>query len=87
MPIIKSAIKAARQAEVRRTRRLPYKTTMKTLIRKVGDAVKAGKHDDAVKLLPQAFKAIDMAAKRNIIHWKNAARKKSLVSRLAGAKK
>ncbi len=82
MPIIKSAIKAARQAEQRRLRRLPYKTSMRTFIRKVRDLAKAGQRSEAAKLLPQAFKAIDMAAKKNIIHWKNAARKKALLSRV-----
>ena len=87
MPIIQSAIKAARQAEVRRERRLPYKTRMKTAMRKMADMVKGGKIEDAAKALPSAYKAIDMAAKRNIIHWKNAARKKSLLSRMVAAKK
>ncbi len=82
MPIIQSAIKHARQSLVRRDRRAPVKTRMKTLIRKTSDLAKAGKSAEAEKSMSQAFKAIDMAAKRNLIHWKNAARKKSNLAKL-----
>ena len=85
MPLIKSAKKRMKQNEVRRVRRLPVKTIMKTSIRKVREAAKAGKKDDAQKLLSEAFKAIDMAAKRDIIHKKNAARKKSSLSKAVAA--
>ena len=87
MPILQSSIKANRQNLIRRSRRLPYKTGMKTQMRKVIDLVKEGKVDEATKILPVAYRAIDMAAKRNLIHWKNAARKKSLLARRVGAKK
>lgn len=87
MPILDSAIKAARQSALRQKRRQPYKTGMKTQMRKVQDLMKEGKAADAAKVLPAAFKAIDMAAKKNIIHWKNAARKKSLLSRLVSPSK
>ena len=87
MPILKSSIKAARQNVVRNARRLPFKTGMKTQMRKVQDLVKAGKASDAAKILPAAYKAIDMAAKKNIIHWKNAARKKSLLAKMVSTKK
>ncbi len=86
MPIIKSAIKRARQNTVRRTRRQPYKTQLKTMIRKITDLAKAGKKEEGQKMLPLVFKAIDTAAKKQIIHPNNAARKKSMVSRLVAAK-
>lgn len=86
MPLIKSAIKAARQAEQRRERRQPFKTRMKSAMRSIQDLVKAGKMEEAIKALPVAYKSIDMAAKKNIIHWKNAARKKSLMSRMVSKK-
>lgn len=87
MPIIKSAIKRARQNDVRRARLLPYKTRVKTAMRKVKDLAKSGKQADAQKFLAEAFSAIDTAAKKNIIHRKNADRKKALLSRLvAGVK-
>ncbi|HVW67130.1 MAG TPA: 30S ribosomal protein S20 [Candidatus Peribacteraceae bacterium] len=86
MPITPSAIKRARQNLVRRERLQPYKTHMKTMMRKISDAVKAGKKDDAAKLLPQVYKSIDTAAKKNLIHSRTASRKKSLVARMVGAK-
>jgi small subunit ribosomal protein S20 len=82
MPRSASAAKRARQTVSRQKRLLPVKTFMKTSIRKVKDAVKAGKKKEAEALLPQTYKAIDMAAKKNIIHTRNAARKKSAVARM-----
>ena len=55
-------------------------------MRKMTDAAKAGKKEEISKLLPQVYKAIDMAAKKNIIHRKNAAHKKSSMAKLASAK-
>lgn len=83
MPRTKSTAKASRQSRDRRERLQPFKTNMKTMIRKVMDAVKEGKKDEAAKLLPMVYKSIDMAAKKQIIHKNTAARKKSLVARLA----
>ncbi len=86
MPIIKSAIKRARQNDDRRRRRQPYKTQLKTMMRKIGDLAKEGKKEEGQKILPQVFKAIDTAVKKNIIHRNTAARKKSMVSKLVAAK-
>lgn len=86
MPIIKSAIKRARQNDIRRARRKPFKTNMKTMMKKVADLVKDGKQVDAAKLLPAVYKSIDTAAKKNIIHPKNAARKKSSMAKLVATK-
>ena len=85
MPIIKSAIKRMRQSKVRQTRLQPVKSHMKTMMKNFLILVKEGKKDEATKALPLVFKAIDMASKKNVIHWKNAARKKSLVSRAVAA--
>lgn len=82
MPITKSAVKAAKQSKVRQTRLLPYKTQMRTLMRKLRDTVKDGKKDEAQKLLAIVYKSIDMAAKKNIIHRRNADRKKASMAKL-----
>ena len=86
MPLIKSAIKRARQNTVRQDRRKPVKSLMKTMIKKMEDMVKAGKKADAEKLLPETYKAIDMAAKINILHKNTAARKKSSMAKLVSSK-
>lgn len=87
MPILQASIKHARQSVERRERRQPYKTRMKSSIRKVQDLVKAGKTVEAIKELSSASKAIDTAAKKKIIHWKNAAKKKSSLQKLVSPKK
>lgn len=86
MPITQSAIKQARQNAVRKARLTPYKTHMKTMMRKLSDAVKDGKKDEATALLPKVYKSIDTAAKKRIIHKNTASRKKSLVARMVAAK-
>jgi ribosomal protein S20 len=55
---------------------------MKSLVRSLRDAVKAGKKDEAEKLLPAVQKAIDTAAKKHLMHWRTAARKKSAAAKL-----
>lgn len=82
----KSATKAARQTETRRARRQPFKSQMKTMIRQFTDLVTAKKFDEASALLPKVYKSVDMAAKKQIIHPNNAARKKSLYARMAVTK-
>lgn len=87
MPLLKASIKHARQSKERNARRQPYKTGMKTYMKKIQELVKEGKQAEAVKVLPTAFKAIDTAAKKNIIHWKNAGKKKSALARMVSPKK
>jgi small subunit ribosomal protein S20 len=87
MPIIQSAIKRAGQNIKRHERLLPYRTHIKTMVRKVKDLANNGKIEEAKKILPDAYKAIDMAAKKNIIHKSNAARRKSMLAKLVSTKK
>ncbi len=86
MPRTKSATKSSRQADDRQTRLQPFKTHMKTMMRKLADATKAGNKEEAIKLLPLVQKSIDTAAKKGLIHKKNAANKKSKISRQLAAK-
>lgn len=81
MPIIKSAKKRMKQAEIRRQRNYPVRSSMKTHMKKVLVLAKEGKKEEAEKLLPVTYKIIDTAAKKNIIHSNNAARKKSRLAR------
>ncbi len=82
MPITSSAIKAARQSEARRIRRLPPKTHLKTVLRSFTDLVKEGKKAEAANMLPKVYKAIDMSVKKHLIHRNTAARKKSSAARM-----
>lgn len=85
MPLTQSAIRQSRRSEVRRAMLRPVKTKMKTALRALGDLIKEGKKAEAGKLLPTVYKVVDMAAKKRIIHWKNAANKKSHAASLVAA--
>ena len=76
MPITKSAKKALRQSLRKKQRNLKRKEAIKDLAKKIKKLAAQGKNDEAKALLPQAYKAIDKAAK-SYLHKKAAARKKS----------
>jgi len=82
MPIKKSAKKALRQDVKRRARNVSYKNKIKTLIKKARILVEEDKIEEAKKLLPQVYKAVDKAAKTNVIKKNTASRKKSRLSKL-----
>ncbi|KKP39443.1 MAG: 30S ribosomal protein S20, small subunit ribosomal protein S20 [Candidatus Peregrinibacteria bacterium GW2011_GWF2_33_10] len=85
MPIIKSAIKKVRQAEKHQKRNYEVRRKLKASIRSVIDAVKEKKTEEAQKSLQTAYKVIDTAAKKRIIHKKNADRKKSRIAKLVNS--
>jgi len=65
-----------RQAQARLDRRKPYKTRLKTEIKKIMLLAKTDP-EKAKKALSEVYSVIDTAAKKNIIHKNNASRKKS----------
>ena len=73
----KSAEKAARQAEKHRGRNVALRSRMRSAIRKVVDAVAAGKKDDATAAFNGAQPAIDTLVNKGLIHRNKAARHKS----------
>jgi len=77
MPITKSAKKALRQNRTRRQRNLVRLNAMREMVKKVRKLALENKKDEALKLLPLAYKAIDKAAKTKVIKKNNAANKKS----------
>lgn len=87
MPITKSATKKMRQDVVKTSRNKVKREQLRDTIKSVEDAVKTGAVDKLVELVKAAFKMIDKAAKWNIIHENNAARKKSLLAKLTNQKK
>jgi len=93
MPITKSAKKALRQNKRRRERNLRrldvLKNTIKKIKKLVAETEKAAsegelrqRREEALKLLPITYKAIDKAAKAGIIKKNNADRKKSRLTKL-----
>ncbi len=87
MPITKGAEKAHRSSLRKHVFNQRRKTAMNDTVKKLRKAVQGGNKDEAQKMLPEAYKAIDKAAKRGIIKKNTAARKKSrLVAALKKAK-
>lgn len=84
MPITSSAKKAMRQAVSREERRKPYKTRLKTELKKVLLLVKTDPAA-AKKAMPELYSVIDTAAKKNMIHKNNANRKKSRLAKALAA--
>ena len=82
MPITKSAKKALRQNKRRRQRNLRQLNSVREIIKKVKKLIVENKKEEALKLLPQAYKVIDKAAKTGVIKKNNAARKKSRLTKL-----
>lgn len=82
MAITKSAKKSLRQNIKRKARNLIYKTEMKKTLKKVISSVSQKKIEEAKKMLPQAYKILDKAAKAGVIKKNTASRKKSRLARL-----
>jgi len=53
------------------------KNAMSDVVKRIRKHVAAGERAEAEKLMPEAYKAIDKAAKRGVIKANTAARKKS----------
>lgn len=81
----KSAEKRNRQAQVRRLRNKINKTKMKTVVRKVDEAVAAGLVDEAKENLLKATSVIAKTASKGTIHKKTASRKISRLTKRVNA--
>ena len=77
MANIKSAEKRARQAVKRRAHNRAPRPRLRTSIKKVLNAVGAGKKDEAAEALKAAQPVIDTMVNKGIIHRNKAARHKS----------
>lgn len=82
MPITKSAKKALRGSLVKKSANDRNKKVVKETIKKIEKLVKEKKKDEAKKLLPSAYSAIDKASKRGVIKKNNASRKKARLSKI-----
>lgn len=85
MPIKKSAKKALRQSKKRRIRNLKKTKEMKDAIKKIVKLANEKKTDEAKKILPLAYKAIDKAVKTGILKKNAGGRKKSRLMKLLKA--
>lgn len=71
-----------RQSLSRKARNLRRKNNYKVAIKELSKLASAGNKKEAEKLLPKVYKAIDKAAKTNVISKNKAARLKSGVAKL-----
>ena len=76
MPIIKSAKKRVRSSAKKQASNLPYRAAYKAAVKKA----RADKSSENVIL---AYKALDKAAKKGVIHRNKAARLKSSIGKKA----
>jgi len=82
MPIKKSAKKALRQTKKRAKANLKRKNTAKSVVKKIEKLIAAKKIEEAKKLIPLAYKALDKAAKTGVIKKNAASRKKSRLMKM-----
>ena len=83
----KSAKKRIRQTEKRTIRNRHYISGARTHIKRVRKLIAEGKLDEAEENARQAYSTLDKAARKHILHPKNAARRKSrLMAALAAAR-
>jgi small subunit ribosomal protein S20 len=82
MANIKQQKKRVRIQERQRSENLRYRSTIKTLTKRLEAAVSDGDADRIAAEHGELVKTIDRAATRGALHRNTAARKKSLASRL-----
>lgn len=85
MANIKSQKKRILTNEKARQRNASVKSELKTAITKVNAAVAAGEKETAEPLLRAANRKLDKAVSKGVIHKKNAANRKSAISKKVAA--
>ncbi len=85
MPNIKQQKKRVLIASRQRSENLRYRSTIKTLTKRLESAVAAGDADEVAAEHRNLVRLIDRAASRGAIHQNTAARKKSQAARLVAA--
>jgi small subunit ribosomal protein S20 len=83
----KSALKRIRQNEKRRSYNRMYRSRARTFVKKARVAQASGDLQTAEQATLQALKELDRAASRGVIHWRNAARRKSRLMKQLNAVK
>jgi small subunit ribosomal protein S20 len=84
MPNIKQQERRVRRAARERLENLRYRSTVKTLTRRLEAAVEEGNADSIAAEHRELVRWIDKAASHGALHRNTAARKKAQAARLAG---
>ncbi len=82
MANLKSSKKDIKRAAVRTLVNRSVRTSLKTYIKRVRQAVEAGDKEQIQTALTNAYKSLDKAAQRGIIHKNQASRRKSRIASL-----
>jgi small subunit ribosomal protein S20 len=82
MPNIHQQVKRVRIASRQRSENLLYRSTIKTLARRLEAAVKDGDADAVAKEHRTYVRMVDRAASKGALHKNTAARKKAQAARL-----
>jgi small subunit ribosomal protein S20 len=80
-----SAMKRARQAVKRNLRNTSVLSSVKTIIKKVEEAIASGNREDAGKALLRVVTALNKAASKGVIHDNTASRKISRLTKKVNA--
>ena len=78
----KTALKRARQSELKRLRNKAAKTRIKTVVKEVRNAATDKSTEPSSSNLSTAQSAIDKAVKKGVVHKRTAARKISRLSKM-----
>jgi small subunit ribosomal protein S20 len=81
----KSALKRNKQNAVRNARNTHIRSTMRTFVKQVREAVAGGNFEAAQTALVRAIPYIDKAASKGVIHKATASRKISRLSKLVNS--
>lgn len=81
----KSALKRAKQNEIKRLRNRAVKTRVKSVVKEIRAAVDENDIQGVTEKINAAKSIIDKAAKKGVIHKNNAARKISRLSQLVNS--
>lgn len=85
MANIKSQVKRIKTNEKARLANASFKSSMRTAIKAVQAAVKAGNKESAIELMNVAFSRIDKSVSRGIQHKNAAARQKATLAKLVNS--
>jgi len=86
MPNIQQQKKRVRLAAEQRIQNLRYRSTAKTLAKRLRDAVESGNTTEAAEEHKKLISWLDRSAARGAIHKNTAARRKSQADRLVSGK-
>ena len=81
----KSALKRAKQNEIKRLRNKSTRTKVKNVVKSLRATASETTGEEALNQLSTAKSIIDTAAKKGVIHKKTASRKISRLSRLVNS--